>query len=112
MSVIIYGASDDLIEVEGDIREEFYALEEPTNYIGLSNGSVVSITYDDDGFWRIRPIAVVDSVIIRPARGDDEPADADGCPGYSDKAEITGDIRWVLHAGGKESLARRRKENA
>lgn len=108
MSVIIYGASDDLIEVVGDeIREEFTASDR-TNYIALSNGVLLSVKYDDDGYWRINRISGIgDGLSIYEARGDGVPADDDGCPGYSDKVRIHGKISWVTHAVGPESVAKR-----
>jgi hypothetical protein len=53
--ITIYGASDDLIEVEGDIREEFNVYpENDTRYlIAISDGTLLKMWYDDDGIWRI-----------------------------------------------------------
>ncbi len=45
MSVIVYGASDDLIELEGDIRDEFSALE-CWRYLHFSEGTIVKIGCD------------------------------------------------------------------
>jgi len=60
MSITIYGASDDLIEIEGDIREEFnfYPDAGESRYLAISDGTVLRVEYDDDGIWRIVPITV------------------------------------------------------
>lgn len=91
MPVTIYGASDDLIEVEGDIREEFSPYqehgEESRKYLAFSNGTVISILFSSDGVWRITPVR--GSAAITQADGDDE-------DNYSDVAEIEGDINWVV----------------
>ena len=63
----VYGASDDLIEVEGDIREEFTALFDCHDNVGgilaFSEGTIVRIVYDIDGIWRITPIRYGDFTI-------------------------------------------------
>ena len=56
MTTIIYGASDDLIEIEGDdIREEFnvYLDRDEAIFIAFSDGTVLRATYDKDGIWRL-----------------------------------------------------------
>lgn len=52
MGIKITGWSDDLIEIEGDIDEEFYAYNDK-NYLAVSDGTLLSIVYDDNGIWRI-----------------------------------------------------------
>ena len=56
MSVKIYGYSDDLIEVEGDIKAEFGAWDDGINYMIFSNGTVLSIEYTSEGVWRLNRI--------------------------------------------------------
>jgi len=48
----VYGASDDLIEIDGDVSEEFYAnFSEPTEMmVGLTK---LSIEYTTEGVWSI-----------------------------------------------------------
>lgn len=55
----VYGASDDLIEIEGDIREEFsfYSRDKESRLLAFSDGTLLRIIYDDDGIWRISLIA-------------------------------------------------------
>lgn len=53
--VTIYGASDDLIEIDGGgLDEEFlYQPRGEGQYIGLSNGAMLRIEYGSGGVWRI-----------------------------------------------------------
>lgn len=87
----VYGASDDLIEIEGGIREEFnppYA-DDDGSLLGFSNGVLLRVVYDPDGFWRIRALAGGDQVAITP--GTDVEDD------YSDRARILTPVTWVVH---------------
>lgn len=96
MSVTVYGASDDLIEVEGALREEFSALDtdnDQGSILAFSNGVVLRVTYSKDGVWRIAPLAGGSRVTIDFAPTDDD-------DNYSDRARITEDVSWVVH--GKE----------
>lgn len=92
-TIKIYGASDDLIEIEGDISEEFdhYNDEEPF-YLAFSDGTALSVLYDKDGFWRINRLAF-GSAEYSKHEGMDEDGD------YSDIITLTGDIKWAI--GGK-----------
>ena len=98
---VIYGASDDLIEIDGtEIREEFSAYDDPERYVGLSNGVLLAIHYDSDSYWRIRPVRGNKLVTLIPAPGEDSDTprrDEDGCPPYSDKAVIDGEVTWVSY---------------
>jgi hypothetical protein len=102
MSVIITGASDDLIEIDGDIYEEFPALntegESPCDshasvggLLAFSDGTVLSITLVDE-VWRIhqerRGPHSGDLTITQAVAGDPD--------NYTDRAEITGPITWVI----------------
>ena len=89
MSTTIYGASDDLIEVDGDVREEFNVFGEDDSYLGFSNGVVLRVTYDRDGIWRIRPMAGLSRVTVAMAPTDDE-------DNYSDRAVIGEAVTWVV----------------
>lgn len=93
MTVLVYGASDDLIEIEGDITEEFSAYDFD-GHLAFSNGVVLSARYDDDGMWRFAPVRGADKVKIEYASGE-EGKDDDGYPAYSDKVMVTGETLWV-----------------
>ena len=57
MGVVIEGSSDDLIEIDGDIREEFYANDdEDGSLLAFSDVTVLRIIYPDSGVWRISPV--------------------------------------------------------
>jgi hypothetical protein len=53
----VYGASDDLIEFEGGFNGEhgcYDAREDEPVAIFLSDGSVLTFHYDDDGIWKAK----------------------------------------------------------
>jgi hypothetical protein len=89
--IFLFGASDDLIEVEGSIYEEFNTwLEHPEDkvYIAVSDGSLFHVSYDKDGIWRFAPIVVGScDVSIKFGIDDDK---------HSDIVTMTGDdLNWV-----------------
>lgn len=94
MSVEVYGASDDLIEVTGDVSEEFgaYSRDDKAFILAFSDGTVLSMRYGDDagnGIWTIRKVASGScEVEIRTAvdTGDDN----------TDRATIRGKVSWVV----------------
>jgi hypothetical protein len=99
-TVTIYGASDDLIEVEGDLREEFYALDEGGMSLAFGDGTILDVRYDDHGIWRItRGFVGSASFEKQEALGDDGNRE-DGKPAYSDVVTLTGELLWVF--GGEK----------
>ena len=96
--ITIYGASDDLVEIDGDVYEEFPVGGDDTSYVGTSNGALIKITYTSTGTWRITPVAGLELISIVQAPEDDE-------KNYTDRATISGDIAWVVC--GTEYAARR-----
>lgn len=91
----VYGAIDDLIEVEGDIREEFgyhYSESDPTaKFLAFSDGTALKITYGlDDCCWRISVYASNPESNVKhtPATSEDS--------GYTDVVVIEADIKWVV----------------
>jgi hypothetical protein len=90
--IIIFGASDDLIEVRGSIVEEFsyYSTNwELTPYVAVSDGTLLRVRYDEDGIWRFTPI-VVGSADVDIKHGLDDRT-------HSDIVTMTGeeDLTWV-----------------
>lgn len=93
----IYGASDNLIEVESTSfrAEEFNVyLQNPadTLLLAVSDGTVLRVRYDEEGIWRFTP-TVVGSANV----------DIKVCPGgyqeenYTDRVTLTGDdLSWVV----------------
>lgn len=98
--VTVYGASDDLIEVEGAITEEFnppYGSDDDAiNYLGFSDGTVLAVVYDADGCWRITPRVIGPHTKYEVVQATN--ADKD----YSDRATLTNlgysseEFKWVV----------------
>ncbi len=93
--VAVYGASDDLIEIIGDVTEEFTAWMNPAQHVLVtaSDGTLASVRWDEDGVWRIDILAT----------GTGNPT-VDTCPDaafpfgdgrYTDVLTIGGPIEWV-----------------
>ena len=104
--VVVYGASDDLVEVDGDLSEEFTSFEPKPDLLEFSDGTWAEVKLDTEGQWRIK--LVEDSGLIEavhtPSREEDGVGpryDEDGCNDYSDKLVLTGPIEWVKHHRGK-----------
>lgn len=102
---VVYGASDDLLEIGGHLAEEFDNDQDEVRYVGFANGVLLKMTCDDEGFWRITPRAGGDRVEIIFARGEVEGSDDDGCPGYSDKAVLLDAGSWVT-VGSRAEVTR------
>lgn len=95
MALTIYGQSDDLVEVEGDIVEEFNPPYDSPIILVTSNGVVMRVVYDDEGVWRITVLKGHDKVkLTQSANTDDD---------YSDRAVIEGDVEWVVGGNRLES---------
>lgn len=57
MSTKVYGASDDLVEVEGDVRGEidkYNTSEEKPVRLAFSDGTILAWWYNDDGLWKVK----------------------------------------------------------
>jgi len=91
MKIRIYGASDDLIEVEGDICEEFPCFTEDGCYMGVSDGTLLRANYNDDGNWVFSMIkkGSCDVKIVGMLEKENKQE-------YSDEVLIEGDISWIL----------------
>jgi len=50
--ITIYGHSDDLIEIEGDIREEFN-IYNTDGYLLTSTGVMIKVRYDGEWFFNV-----------------------------------------------------------
>ncbi len=91
MSVTISGHSDDLIEVEGDIREEFgIDYDSHGELFAFSDGTIIQVQYSKVGVWRITPMVKGSGelTIVQAPVDDDS--------NYTDRATLDADIRWVL----------------
>lgn len=92
---VIYGASDDLIEVEGGLSEEFsaYDADGSPRYLAFSDGTVLRITYGERGCWEIR------REFEGTAGYHHQPHDNDDTR-YSDRVTLSGDLKWVVCGEG------------
>lgn len=92
-TVAIYGVSDDLIEIEGDLNEEFNPSNEDEGmWLIFGDGSIIDVRYDEFGIWRVtRPYAGTSFMEKDEDPGDDENR-------YSDRVTLTGDLLWVVAA--------------
>lgn len=86
--LVVYGASDDLVEFRGAIDEELSVWHHHWR-LTFSHGPVLELRYTNHWRWvldleRSHGPAALEVI---PARGDDAVPrdDEDGCPGYSDK---------------------------
>ncbi len=89
-TITIYGASDDLIEIEGDIRDELYANDDESTKLAFSDGTVLSIEYNSDGLWKIFRL-VEGSATVEKFEATDPDSEE-----YSDRVTLKGDIQWVV----------------
>ena len=96
--VTIYGASDDLIEVDGSIYEEFSALHGRVDddgtggLLAFSDGTVLDVVYDHNGVWRINRLAAGTADY---SKVEAPPEEEDG--NYSDRVTLTGAIHWCVY---------------
>lgn len=97
MKTKIYGASDDLIEIEGAINDEANHYDATRVIIKASDGTKARITYD--GEWKISVEVEGDKYLgLVHSVGDDAKHifdDAIGCPSYSDVLILDEGIEWV-----------------
>ena len=89
-TVTIYGASDDLIEIEGDIREEISPEGDEPTKLAFSDGTVLSILYDSDGCWRVHRVMQGTATLNKTE------AEGPDTKNYSDRVTLIGDIKWVV----------------
>lgn len=104
MSTKVYGTSDDLIELEGDVRGEvgYYGSgpEEPGTLF-FSDGTVLDVWYgkkDHEGVWAVNPRRagpLFDRV--------DVCTDEDATP-YSDVAHFRPGLTWAYFSKGAEQV--------
>ena len=94
----VYGASDDLIEFEGDFRGEAAARDsekdEPGTLVVMSDGTVMDVKYGkgDEGIWAITLLKkgpLFEKI--------DPCVDAEADP-YSDVAHFKDGIKWAYSA--------------
>jgi hypothetical protein len=91
VEVAVYGASDDLVEIEGDLNEEFnLAYDSEAMLLAFGDGTVLYVRYDNNGVWRITQR---ESGTAAFEKAEAPPDDEDN---YSDRVTLRGDLRWVV----------------
>lgn len=88
MQTTITGASDDLIELEGQLHEELNPRGDEPSLLAFSDGTILEVEYDKDGIWRVRQIAkgACEFALKAGSVEDDTP----------DVATLTGELRWCV----------------
>ena len=87
--ITVYGASDDLIEVEGDIREEF-DIDGGGELFAFSDGTIIQVEWTKVGVWRITSMVKGSGELTIVQAPVDDDRDR------TDRATLHADIRWVL----------------
>jgi hypothetical protein len=93
---IIYGASDDLIEIDGGLCEEIGSYDFD-GYLACSDGTLLKMKYDGD--WIIRAVragSLFDKITPSVGEEDNHAGEYSGVSSYSDIAVFKGKLTWVL----------------
>ena len=86
--VILYGFSDDLIEIEGAIEKEVYGDGDEPTWLAFSDGTLIRVTYDGDWHFKVKELGEDSFAIVKnPEPNTDQ---------YTDTVTLNGDIRWVV----------------
>jgi hypothetical protein len=102
--LLIRGHSDDVVCVEGDLTDEFYPGRNEVAYLTSSDGTVLSVGYGKDGFWRINRLKQGTCAFTK-IEGTDEADD------YSDRVTLTGEITWVIFGVRLERITSKKKDH-
>lgn len=92
-TVILYGASDDLAEIEGDIRAEFAADIYKFGRFMFDTGTQIELGSNSNGDWILRnvtPEDVVNTDEISFGKRPDRPQDGDM------SCTVTGDFKEIV----------------
>lgn len=90
VKVKVYGASDDLIEVEGPKWGDEFAGGDKPKWLHFSDGTVLKIWYGDDGIWKVEIDTIGKGTLC-----DKKVCLKETAEGYSDVVTLTGDIKSV-----------------
>ena len=105
--ITIYGASDDLIEIEGAISEELNVYD--SGFLHFNEGTVVSVVYDEEGLWKLSVVKQGTAAVVAHTFATDEEDD------YSDKLILEGEISrvdfWEKVDGPTEKELRKKVED-
>lgn len=92
----MYGASDDLVELRGDMDEELGAYDVVRKFV-MSEGTSGTIEYTKDGVWRINILKNA-SVIVNIVHPTEEEIEED--TNYTDMATFSGQVEWIIFDDG------------
>lgn len=96
----VYGASDDLVEIEGEFLGEVNSYDDETGVLlVLSDGTLLKVLYGDEGIWKIT--LVKNGQLFERI---DQCDDADARP-HSDIAYFGKGIKWVYSATKWEKVS-------
>lgn len=100
MKTRIYGASDDLIEIDGAISDEVnvYLKDGEKVKISASDGTNATIEYDDNGEWKIEVLDAGNKCQKKIVSVGDEAqhgGEAKGTTSYSDVLIFEDGIEWI-----------------
>lgn len=88
MALTVYGASDDLVELDGDFSEEISAIDS-TTLLAFGDGTLLEVKYAIEGVWRIRRVFAGSAEYNH----DEDPGNDENR--YS-RVTLKGDLRWCL----------------
>ena len=93
--IIITGASDDLIEIDGKLNEEFTAYDCEDGLLACSDGTLLNVDFDNDGIWRFTP-KVKGSSFVLIEQGDAETEE-------NDRVHMKDDLKWIVFSDEPQS---------
>ena len=101
---MITGASDDLIEIEGELCEEFnsYRCEGENGRIACSDGTLMKVEYDEDGIWRFTALFKGD-LYDRKVEGDIE-------KDTPDEVYFKPGLKWIAFAKEMQTEVKRERK--
>lgn len=98
---LITGASDDLIEIRGELYEEFSSYECQNGGMALSDGTILNVNYDDYGIWRFAPIIKGDLFESIELGSVDEDT--------NDTVYFKNGLKWCVFSGNMQSVINNKK---
>lgn len=96
---IVTGASDDLIELRGDLYEEFNSYDCHNGVIAFSDGTLLNVRYDEDGIWRFNLI-YKGNLFIRIEQGSVE-------EDINDIVYFDEGLKWCVFSGNMQSVIKK-----
>lgn len=98
METIIYGASDDLLEVSGKYSEEFGAPSDEKFFVAVSDGTLLEVEYDGEWKFRAKVKGTALKEIVQAVGDEGEHKGYEKYTSYSDLCIFSGAIAWVAIA--------------